>query len=111
MRPLAYLKMPVLPTSRPATWPDARLNRDRLHTPVPDSWTAGQCLQGQHVGGRILLKAGSVGLDGVHHGVDASQCGNLGGHADSQFRIQDYRVGIQLGGDHAHLGGSTRDDD
>jgi len=47
----------------------------------------------------------------VDHGVDAGGGGDHGRQAQGQGRIEDGKVGVELGCDHAHLGGGAGGDD
>ena len=53
----------------------------------------GQGLACQHVGVGVLLQLGSVGLNGVHHGIDAGGRCDRGGQAGGQAWVEQGDIG------------------
>ena len=70
-----------------------------------------QRLARQAVGDDVLLVLRGVGLDGVHHRVDAGGGGDGGGKADGQLGVEDRPVGQELRRDDALLLGGAGGDD
>ena len=59
----------------------------------------------QQVRQRILLDLAGVGLDGMHHGIDASGCSNRRRQAQGQIGVEHSQIRQQHGRNHTHLGG------
>src|SRR5690606_4346910 len=70
-----------------------------------------QRFAGQQVGQRVLLQRASVGLDGVHHGVDAGGGGHRRRQTERQVGVEQRQVRQQQRRNHAHLGGGAGGDD
>lgn len=47
----------------------------------------------------------------MDHGVDSSSRGDLGEKANGEFRIENGKVGVELGRDHSRLGRHAIGDD
>ncbi len=63
-----------------------------LHHRIQVAGQQAQGLAGEHVGQRVLLQFAGVGLDGVHHGVDAGGGGDVGGQPEGQVGIQQRQI-------------------
>ena len=70
-----------------------------------------QRLAGQQVGHGVLLQRAGVGLDGMHHGVDAGGRGHRWRQAEGEIGVEQRQVRQQQGRDHAHLGRLAGGDD
>ena len=70
-----------------------------------------QRLAGEAVGDDVLLELRGVGLDGVHHRVDAGGGGDRSRQADGQLGVEDGPVRQELRRDDAFLLGGAGGDD
>jgi len=82
-----------------------------VHRLVEIACQQAQRFAGQQVGHRVLLQRAGVGLDGMHHGVDAGSGGHGRRQAEGEIRIQQRQIRQQQRRDHAHLGRLAGGDD
>ena len=62
-----------------------------------------RCLPGEAVRQRVLAQLGGIGLDRVHHRVDAGVGGDVGRQARRQPRVQHRAIGVEDGVDHTEF--------